>query len=233
MKSLLRAIALFGFLASFSITARAFEGKVSLAFTEGKGREQVIDYALKGSLVRIEPKLKDAEGSAMIMDATKQEITVLMPQQHMYMIMPIRRAAGPQAPGESATTEAKVEKTGRTEKILGYLCEEYVTTDHGQNISMWLTDQLGSFMGLASGNPMGGMMGGRGAKSGQSSGWESLLKAKGGVFPLRVVVADKSGKDSFRLEAKKIEPTTLADDLFRPPADFQKFSMPAMPGFGG
>lgn len=232
MKSLFRAVTFFGFLTASTLSALAFEGKVSLGFTEGKGREQIVDYAMKGSLVRMEPKMKDAGGAAMIMDATKGEMTILMPEQRMYMIMSMRPNAAP-GQADGAATEAKIEKTGRTEMILGYLCEEYVTTDHGQTVALWLTDKLGTFMGLSGGNPMSGMMGGRGAKTAKSAGWETLLKEKGGVFPLRVVVTEKSGKDSFRLEAKKIELGTLPDELFVPPAGFQKFSMPALSGFGG
>jgi len=232
MKALLHVIAFFGLFAVSALHAPAFEGKVSLGFTDGKNREQIVDYAMKGALVRMELKQKDDGSAAMIMDAAKGEMTIIMPEQHMYMIMSMRSAAA-QGKADSAAQESKIEKTGRTETILGYLCEEYVTTDRGQTTAMWLTDKLGSFMGLSGGNPMSGMMGGRGAKASKPAGWESLLKDKGGVFPLRVVVTDKSGKDSFRLEAKKIEPGALPDDLFVPPAGFQKFSMPALSGFGG
>lgn len=231
MKSLLRAFAVIGLLVSSALSAPAFEGKVSLGFSDEKGREQVIDYALKGSLVRLEPKMKDAEGTAMIMDAAKQEMTILMPAEQMYMVMPLR---GMPAQGKAATEtkDVKVEKTGRTETILGYLCEEYVMTDKGQTTEMWITDQIGSFMGLSGGgNPMGGMMGGRKAKA-EGAAWEQVLKGKQGAFPLRVVGRNAKGKESFRLEAKKIEPGTLPDSLFAPPAGFQKFSMPALPGFG-
>ena len=151
----------------------------------------------------------------------------------MYMVMPLK--GGPATPGQAKQgPEQKVEKTGRTETILGYLCEEYVTTDGGNTTEMWITDQLGSFAGLGGGNPMAGMMGG-GKRGGGSpaSGWEQALKSKGGAFPLRVVSRDAKGRESFRLEARKIEPGPLPDSDFAPPAGFQKFSMPQIPGFGG
>lgn len=229
MKHYLRA-GWMGIMAALAASsALAFEGRVSLAITSGKDREQVIDFATKGDLVRMEPKMAGAEGATMIMNAAKQEMTILMPRERMYMVMPMR--GGPaQEPG-AGQKDVKFEKTGRTEKILGYDCDEYVMTDQGETTAMWLTEQLGNFMGLGGGNPMGGMMGGHKAKS-EGAAWEKLLKDKKGVFPLRVVGRDARGKEKFRLEAKKIEPGALPDDLFAPPAGFQKFAMPAMGGFG-
>ncbi len=36
-----------------------------------------------------------------------------------------------------------VKKTGKTKKILGYKCEEYVTEDENSMVSIWVTDDLG------------------------------------------------------------------------------------------
>lgn len=240
MNSILRTTA--GLLAATAIalSAVAFEGKVSLAMKGGRDAEQVIDYAMKGSNVRLEPKLAEAAGTAMIMNGEKQEMTILMPEQRMYMVMPMKAPAGaPGAAPRTSTAEQKVEKTGRSEKILGYDCDEYITTDGGNTTEMWITEALGGFAGLGGGNPMAGMMGGgRGAAKGPSnSAWEKALKNKAGAFPLRVVSRDARGRETFRLEARKIEPGALPDSLFAPPPDFQKFAMPAMPGmpagFGG
>lgn len=230
MKTFLRAgwIAVIATLATAS--AFAFEGRVSLGITAEKGGEQVIDFAMKGDFVRMEPQSGEARGAAMIMNAAKQEMTILMPSERMYMVMPMR--GGPAQQGDSGETkDMKIEKTGRTEKILGYDCEEWLMTDKGESTTLWVTEQLGTFMGLGGGNPMGGMMGSRKAKT-EGSAWEKLLKDKKGWFPLRVTSRDARGKEKFRLEAKKVEPGTLPADLFAPPAGFQKFAMPAMGGFG-
>lgn len=229
MKTLLRVGFLSVAAAGATLSALAFEGRVSLAMKGEKGGEQVIDFVTKGDLVRMEPKAAEAAGTAMIMNATKQEMTILMPRERMYMVMPMR--GGPAQSGGSGESTAKIEKTGRTEKILSYDCEEYVVTDKGDVTEVWITEQLGSFMGLGGGNPMGGMMGGRKAKA-DGAAWEQLLKGKKGWFPLRVVSRDAKGKEKFRLDAKAIEPGNLSDDLFAPPAGFQKFAMPAMGGFG-
>lgn len=234
MNSLTRILAgcTLGFLAAAS--AAAFEGKVSLGMKSGRDAEQVIDYAMKGTRVRMEPKMADAGGAAMIMDWEKQEMIVLMPEQQMYMVMPLRKPQAAAHTQPAAATEQKVEKTGRTEKILGYRCEEYVTSEGGQTTELWITEELGPFAGLGAGaNPMAGMMGGGGPKSAAPSTWERALQNKQGAFPLRVISRDAKGRETFRLEAKKIEPGTLPDSHFAPPSGYQKFALPTMPGFSG
>ncbi len=213
-------------------SAAGFEGKVTLALSTGKGQTQVLDYSIKSNAVRIDLQ---AEGQAFasIMDLEKMEMTLLMPEQQMYMVMPIKDKVE-KAMDKAFENDATIEKTGRTETILGYKCDEYLAKDREAVTEIWVAEGLGSFMGLGSGgNPMGGMMGG-GKKRG--TGWEEKFKGKPG-FPLRVISRDKKNRETFKMEATKIEPGTLPASLFQAPAGWQKFQMPdmggLMKGFGG
>lgn len=218
------------------VTEGAFEGRVTLGLKSGREAEQVIAYAMKDGKVRIEPQMEEAGGAAMIIDVAKQEMTVIMPDQAMYLIMPLKGAPVTASAARAEESAAKVEKTGETEIILGYVCEKYLSTERGEVTEMWLTEELGSFAGLGGGNPMAGMMGGmgggRGAKPAGGT-WETALKGKTATFPLRVVTRDSKGRETFRLEAKKVEPGNLPASEFQPPTGFQKMSLPMMGGFGG
>ena len=66
---------------------------------------------------------------------------------------------------------------------------------------------------------------GGGRKAANAAKWEEALKGKGG-FPLRVITRDAKGRDSFKMEATKIEPGSVPDSMFSPPAGYQKFEMP-------
>jgi hypothetical protein len=209
--------------ASVGVSA-AFEGRVSMSVKEGRGKEMVIDYAMKPGFVRMEPKMDEGEQGVMIFNHAKQEMIMLMPTERMYMVMPIKETlekAAEKAP------EGKIEKTGRTETIQGYACEEWVVTDpKGERTEMWVTDQLGNFMGISAGQgPMGGGKGG-------SPAWERLIKGKDAFFPMRVI-GTKGGKETYRMEVKAVNKTSLPDSLFGPPAGFQKFAMPGFPGMPG
>lgn len=229
MNSLLRLFAAASLLAvTVCHAADAFEGKVSLAIN-AKGHAQNLDYSMKGQALRID-MTAEGQSFASIMDLAKQEMLVVMPEQKMYMILPIKKPIE-KAMAEHPQGDQNVEKTGRTDTILGYKCDEYVSTDKdGTKTEVWVAEGLGSFMGLGNGggNPMGGMFGGGGKKP-APSGWEEKFKGKAG-FPLRVVSRNAKGAETFRMEATKIEPGSLPASLFQPPAGYQKFQMP---DFGG
>lgn len=236
MNPLLRILAVAGLLtaahtfaaeANALVAADAFEGKVSLAITTEKGRTQTLNYSMKGQKLRMDI---ETEGKAManIMDMEKLEMLVLMPEQQMYMVMPIKKPVE-QAMAKQGESTADIEVTGKTDTILGYKCEQLLVKDKGTVTEMWVASGLGTFMGMGSGGGGGGLFGGRKGSGPAAAKWEEALKGKSG-FPLRVISRDAKGKESYKMEATKIEPGSLPDSLFMPPAGYNKFQMP---DFGG
>lgn len=208
-----------------AFAADTFEGKVSLAITE-RGRTVDLGYSLKGQKVRLDMSMEGNLVSSVI-DTTKQEMLILMPDQMMYMVMPMGKVVE-QAMEKAGANTADVEVTGKTETILGYKCNQILVKDKGLVTEVWAAEGLGAFMGLGGGGPMGGgMMGG--GKPANPAKWEEALKGKGG-FPLRVITRDARGKESFKMEATKIQPGSLPDSQFSAPAGYQKFAMPGMGG---
>lgn len=226
MKFLSRFLAVGALLAAVqSYAADAFEGRISLAITADRGRTSNVDYSIKGQKLRME---MSAEGEMMIqiIDKTKMEMLMLMPDQQMYMVMPMQKAVE-QVVEQSGANTADIEVTGKTETILGYKCSQVLVKDKGTVTEAWMAEGLGAFMGLGGGGSMGGggMFGG--GKAAKASKWEGALKGKGG-FPLRVITRDAKGKESFKMEATKIQPGALPDSQFSAPAGYQKFNMPSM-----
>ena len=135
-----------------------------------------------------------------ITDPAKQQMTILMTDQRMYMVRPIPAvSANASAGGAGKASGATLEKTGITEKIQGYDCTKYVVKDGNRTTEMWVTDQLGAFPGIGGGNPMAG---GRGGPP-PSSAWEEALKGKG-FFPMRVSLL-LDGKEVGRIEVILVE----------------------------
>jgi hypothetical protein len=140
--------------------------------------------------------------------------------------------AQPQAESAKAGDAPKLEKTGQTEKILGYTADKYIVTQDDQKTEMWLAEGLGTFMNPNSSNPMGGMGRRGGAAPANMQAWEKALAGKS-LFPLRVVGLDKANKETFRMEVTSIDKSALSDSLFAPPAGYEKFDMGAMMQGGG
>jgi hypothetical protein len=217
LRSSLVACALF---APAVLLAAAFEGKVDFSITAAREKSQKISYSIKGDKIRIEMPGQKGMGG-MIIEPAKKETMVLMDDQKMYMVMTMPDVQ--QQAMEAKGGDAKLEKTGETEKILGYTAEKYISTYEGTKTELWLAEGLGSFMSFRGGNPM---MGGRGGGP-APQGWEAALANKD-LFPLRVISRGKDGKESFKMEATAINKQSLPDSLFTPPADYQKFDMGGM-----
>ncbi|MBI5380930.1 MAG: DUF4412 domain-containing protein [Opitutae bacterium] len=218
MKQLTLVCVLMGALISSTVfAADPFEGKISLNITTAKGRTQKLDLAMKGKLQRMDMAMGE-KTMGSILDLEKRQVTVMMPEQQMYMVMPMRDAA---AAAKQEATEAKLEKTGQTEKILGYLCQLCTVKVNGKTTEMWLAEGLGSFIGMGgAASPMGG-------RPPPQSTWEKALAGVEG-FPLRVVEKDAAGKEVFRMEATRVEKAAQPDALFAPPAEYRLFDMGAM-----
>ncbi len=208
--------------------ADAFVGKVNFAMTSSKGKPMSLNYSMKGTAVRTE--MAGMPGG-MIMDFTKKEMIMLMNDQHMYMVMPLKPSDLPKEVKEKgATSDPDVEITGKTETILGYLCNQIMVKDGKNTTELWAAEGLGAFAGLGNqGGGMGGMFGHKKGNADTAAKWEQALKGKGG-FPLRVITRDNAGKETFKMEATKIEKGGVTEADFHPPADFQKFEMPDMGG---
>jgi len=219
-------------------SAASFEGKVTMKMTGPKGMPPTMTFSLKEGFSRID---MNAEGhnAAVIYDAAKQQTTMLMLDQKMYMTQALPKPQVTAAGMAEGAAGAAVEVTTTKEKILGYDCVKYVAQTKEGTSEMWVTDQLGAFLGFGGPPPMGGGKRGSGGGAPAPQGWEAAITGKG-VFPLRVVTT-AGGKETFRLEATAIEKVAVPASAFYPPSDFQNLSemlkglgmpggIPGMPG---
>ncbi len=225
MKPLLRFLAVGTLMltAISSYAATAFEGKVTQLMTSDKGKSQAIDYSIKGSKIRLDVN-SEGHQVAIVTDMEKLETLMIMHEQKMYMVMPIKKPVE-QALEQSNDASVDLKVTGKTDTILGYKCNQMLITDKssGAVTEVWMAEGLGVFMGLGSGGGGGGPFGGR--KQAAAAKWEEALKGKAG-YPLRISSNGVNGKGAFKMETTKIEPGSLPDSLFAPPAGYNKFQMP-------
>jgi hypothetical protein len=217
----------FLFLSTFALVspavvhAAAFEGTVRMKMTAGRGQSQEITLHVKNGFQRADIEAGRGHTISMITDVAKQQVLILMPEQKMYMVQPLHTMAAA-AEKMNGGDDVTFEKTGETEKILGYTCTKYVAKTKDVTSDVWATEELGRFMGLgSSGNPMGRRRG-----QAQPPAWEKALMGKD-FFPLRVVSRDSKG-EQFRMEAVAVEKAAQPDSLFTPPADYRKFDLGGM-----
>jgi hypothetical protein len=219
MKRLPTLLLFYALFSPVALLAVGFEGNVLFKITTGQSSHD-IDYRVKGGLARIDVQTKDAT-ACVIIDSAKQEVTVLILERKMYMVQSIAGKVG--ATANIDTSQTSFEKTGVTEKILGYDCTKYIAKSKETTSEIWATDELGAFLGF-------GFNGGdrrAGAAAGSGQAWEAALAGKN-FFPLRVTAINSNGKEINRLEATAVEKKTLPDTDFAPPSDFQKLDLGAL-----
>lgn len=95
-------------------------------------------------------KQQTAEAGKMftIMDNKNQVMVMIMEEQKMVQIIPMEgaiqsaEAKMEEDAAEGDNKQIDVKKTGRTKKILGYSCDEYVSTSDEGESTFWLTDEV-------------------------------------------------------------------------------------------
>jgi len=206
--------------------AAQFEGSVTWAV----GKKQTpMTQTYKGAMVRSDMTGERGRSGAMIIDGAAKTMTMMMPDQKMYMKWDMQQM-GEQMRDEHATHKTpKITDTGKTETIAGKSCQVYrYAEDTGKpdNMEMCVAKGMGNFMFGRS--PMGGGRGqGDGDDVGEMANNSEFLKFyKDGFFPLRISRI-KGDSVTTQMIATKIEPKSVDASLFQVPSDFQEMKMPA------
>jgi hypothetical protein len=197
-----------------------FEGKVVMNVKAGD-KDTDMNMFVKGNKTLIQ--VNNEQKANLIMDSKAKTMTILMPEQKMYMEIDMNTMKGisdkikkNDESESNEKTNSKFDKTGETKKINGYECEKWVyTDDNGDKTEAWMTKELGNFMGFS--NPM---------SNDESSSWQKEIEGKG-YFPM-LAVHYVDGKVESSMEVKSVEKKSLDESMFEVPAGFNKLSMPMM-----
>lgn len=200
-------------MSSMALAAKPFQGKVAFTFSSGDSEGTITMFA-KGQKVRMDPSMKEMEQKVwMVLNNGSKEITLVMPDQSMYMTLALdmaKKMAGAAVPGLSAEGkrfENKPTPTGKTKTIHGHECHQYILNVDGDNLEMWVAHTLGTFPEMM------------GVPIPQYIGKEDFA-----FFPLEISGKDKDG-ETFVMKVTELSVSVPSDDTFTPPANYQKLSM--------
>ena len=215
MKRMTVFAALLLFVCAAASYAAGFEGKVVYQVNTGGRTTDVTVYA-KDQKTRTELVGPQGQDIKMVTDLEARTAYMLLDDQKMAMKMPL------ELPARVAETieRAKPERTGKTKTILGRECEQIIVKNQENMIEIWSAKGLGSFNGILGRSP-----------GGTNSGLPDMSAFTGleEFFPMAVTVRDKTGRQTFSMEAKSVEPQQLADNMVSVPSDYQMVTSP--PGY--
>lgn len=198
--------------ASGILAASAFEGMVTFDVTRS-GVKSTMTFSIKGDQTRVDiPAADNHPGTSVIMDRTSGKSTILIAQMKRYME---HDAAATDTNAAHALPPPR--NTGKTETILGHVCEIWEVSAKDSGISrLWLASDLQAYFA---------MVGGPATKGGESTSAKFMREHK--KFPLRIVEI-KAGAEVSRMEVAKIEPMSIDDAVFVVPADYSKMDLHGM-----
>lgn len=204
-------VALFVAGPTHSVRAQSFEGVVEFSITTERGT-MPMSYMVKGDNVRIEMEGRPGMKAAVLIDAKEGKSIMLMDQMKMYMDVPKPPA------GDSSQAKPEISKTGKTQKILDYTCEQYLIKDGEMQSEVWITKELGAFQmfHMASRD-----------RNAKAEAWQKIIGSEGG-FPLSATT--KNGDEQIsKMVATKVEKKSLDEALFKIPEGYKQFD-PSMMG---
>ena len=153
----------------------------------------------------------------MVYDLQKQlAINIMMPQK-MYMVMDLKKLEQQyksKYKGKDTTTLAQdltISKTGKTENILGYKCEQYLIKSNKGESFIWVTKELGVDTGKFS-NAFSMLM-----KNNPNAGGMPDMKGFSGGVMMKMETTDPASKKKSGFVAKAIhkEGKTIQTEGFK------------------
>jgi hypothetical protein len=211
-----------------------FNGVITFTDYWRDGKPSTFVQTSKGHKVRLDGM--SGQQGAMIVDGDAKVLTMVEPQQRRYITMTDEDMKQSQAMMAPMLEKAKgmnrhaepgklsFSNTGRTETVAGVPCEVWhgVYTDEGKHEEGDACVASGVGFALAEltfANPMV-QKGGAGYE--QFEQYRQLVSGNKGILKITKI---ENGKAVPQLEATKIEPRTVSDDAFAPPAGYTEVKL--------
>lgn len=205
------------------VTKFNFKTGITYSISEGqkKAGNKLTMWFSDGDYAAMEPSENNMV--FMIFDTKNTKMLTIMQAQKMVMTMDFGKLQQQyqdknKGTDDKAAPKAQVTKTGVTEKIMGYNCEQYkITTDENETL-VWVTTELGTGYTSFAKSMMMAMNSGKG-KGNNSFG--DLQNVANGIM-LKMITKDLSDKKEVTLEATNVNTSGKEVDI----TGYQTMKMP-------
>lgn len=211
-----------------SAAQKIFEGVVSYRITSPKASNDITIYS-KYALSKIKLTMTNKEVQ-FVFDRENQKMVMIVPDDKVYTIQTLKGETKENKPSSLASNQkqevqALPQLTGKTKKILGYECEQWLETNNQGTTEIWLTKEIGTLNALSiiSDSNIPKSVAGVGARmvSGIFLPVTKGIKL-GDYCPLQIIHYSPRGQTISSVEAISLQAQTLDNSIFQPPTNFQK-----------
>jgi hypothetical protein len=207
-----------------------FEGEIGVKTSSNKDKAPPtpMNVLIKGGKIRFD--LPKTEGRPpthgyMIINSADKKVVMVNDDQKTAMVFDVSKLSGqlgqmgvPTTPQAAAAAQPppKITKTGHTDTIAGYSCEDYdVTSNDGKRARVCVSETAASWLDVVANAMPGDLMWAKGFLDGRK-------------FPLRVIAFEPTGAEQGRIEVTKLEKKPLAEALFVPPPGYRVIDLEQM-----
>lgn len=195
---------------------KTFEGTYRMKVNMGAEGGEVSGW-VKGSKLRQEFSM-GGSSAAMILDTETASMIMIDHARKQYMDVGEMFGLREMMQESADATVPELRPTGQKERIAGHDCEHFLVTIDGHEADMCVATDLGFYGGVLAGGPRPG-----------ASPFDNKLierwrsRFPNGFFPLKVRLTEDG--QLAELEMIQVEPKTLSDDDFKPPAGYTEARM--------
>jgi len=185
--------------------------------------------------VRTETISGNFKKESAIIKAKEKKIIVIMDEEKQYMELDFNTIKqmtdaiskmNPNAKNEEEKREkpkSNIKKTGKSQVILGYKCDEYILEEENTNSTVYICQNFTSFWKIFTDIAKSFEMNNKK----DINDWYFSLLGEGG-FPFKEIEKNKNGDLVFEMEITKIDKSKPSALLFTPPKDYKKVSLEDM-----
>jgi len=203
-----------------AITTASADLTIAYSIEQGSGtKPSTLTLKTKDGKVRSDV----SEEVSAIVDTQTGDTVTLMHQQKMATTLPgstIKDMAAAAGAGNATANPAPPKPTGRTEKISGFQCEEYVVENGGQTMELWITKEV------PEGSDIISQLSRLGASMNPAAAATEGMTIDG--FPVRTSVSGgPQGRVTITVVGINRDP--LKDSEFKVPSGYRKVEVPQIP----
>ncbi|HCA81134.1 MAG TPA: hypothetical protein DEP53_15495 [Bacteroidetes bacterium] len=190
------------------LRSSSFEGIIHVQF-QSVDAFQLLELSVKQGKIRVDATYRESGFAYVLLDYNARKRYLVLPSRELYL-----EFALPDFRGDlrQAKIPVNFEKTGSTEVIAGYLCEQLKAKFDEGEIAIWATTEIGS---------PGTFYLVPGSVQIELEPWQKEILSFG-YFPLKMVLDDGSGEQRVVFEATAIEKKSLGESRFLIPSGYEK-----------
>ncbi len=179
---------------------------------DGTGYRYAMTMWVRKNMVRVQVPAYGSTGASTVIYRSDRKVSWVL-DEAAKTYFEVSQVQGPMPPGSGTrpSDKAATNRTGKTKKVLGYLCEQVLVKRGDVETEIWGAKGLGELAAVLNATLHDGL----------AYGDEEDIIGRMGLYPL-LSVTRFEGRILESQEVTKIERTTLSQELFQIPAGYSK-----------